>query len=244
MSQFFASGGQNIGASASASVLPMNIQDWSPLEWTAWIYLQSKGLSRVFSNATVQKHQFFSSQLYLYFFNFFSAHLLLTPTNLMSPPWSAKNGSFLGMGLELQWTQLKHPLLREAGHQKGLTGLFPGVYFHLSKCDRSCTYLPRAGSTSPGWALWGCSCPLFCSAPVVVPVQCLAPNHKTSGEPWCACILRLTHTHTHTHTCILKVIEKSWNRHTSLYYFHCVKLETLDIPCKKIKTLWKVKRRW
>ena len=55
-SQFFASGGQSIGASALASVLPMNIQDWSPLGWTGWISLQSKGLSRVFSNPTVQKH--------------------------------------------------------------------------------------------------------------------------------------------------------------------------------------------
>ena len=63
MSQLFASGGQNIGVSALASVLPKNTQDWSPLEWTGWISLQSKGLSRVFSNTTVQKHQFFSAQL-------------------------------------------------------------------------------------------------------------------------------------------------------------------------------------
>ena len=63
MSQFFTSGGQNIGVSASASVLPMNIQDWFPLGWTGWIPLQSKGLSRVFSNTTVQKHQFFGAQL-------------------------------------------------------------------------------------------------------------------------------------------------------------------------------------
>ena len=56
MSQFFTSGGQNISVSASASVLPMNTQDWSPLEWTDWISLQSKGLSRVISNTTVQKH--------------------------------------------------------------------------------------------------------------------------------------------------------------------------------------------
>ena len=65
MSQFFTSGGQNTGVSASASVLPMNIQDWSPLGWTGWISLQPKGLSRVFSNTTVQKHQFFSAQLSL-----------------------------------------------------------------------------------------------------------------------------------------------------------------------------------
>ena len=62
MSQFFASGGQRIGASALASVLPMNIQDWFPLGWTGWISLWSKGLSRVFSNTTVQKHQIFSAQ--------------------------------------------------------------------------------------------------------------------------------------------------------------------------------------
>ena len=60
-SKFFASGGQSIGA--SALVLPMNIQDWFPLGWTGWISLQSKGLSRVFSNTTVQKHQFFEAQL-------------------------------------------------------------------------------------------------------------------------------------------------------------------------------------
>ena len=65
MSQFFISGGQSIGVSASASVLPMNTQDWSPPGWTGWISLQSKGLSRVFSNTTVQKHQFFSAQLSL-----------------------------------------------------------------------------------------------------------------------------------------------------------------------------------
>ena len=63
MSQLFAWGGQSIGVSALASVLPMNTQDWSPLEWTGWISLQSKGPSRVFSNTIVQKHQFFSAQL-------------------------------------------------------------------------------------------------------------------------------------------------------------------------------------
>ena len=65
MSQFFTSGGQIIGVSASASVPPMNIQDWFPLGFTGWISLQSKGLSRVFSNTTVQKHLFFGSQLSL-----------------------------------------------------------------------------------------------------------------------------------------------------------------------------------
>ena len=66
MSQFFTSGGQSIVVSASASVLPMNTQDWFPLGWTGWISLQAKGLSRVFSNTTVQKHQFFSAPLSLW----------------------------------------------------------------------------------------------------------------------------------------------------------------------------------
>ena len=65
MSQFFTSGSQSTGVSALASVLPKNTQDWSPLGWTGWISLQSKGLSRVFSNTTVQKHQFFGAQLSL-----------------------------------------------------------------------------------------------------------------------------------------------------------------------------------
>ena len=65
MSQLFASGGQSIGVSASTSVPPMNTQDWSPLGWTGWISLQSKALSRVFSNTRVQKHQFFGAQLSL-----------------------------------------------------------------------------------------------------------------------------------------------------------------------------------
>ena len=65
MNHLFASGGQSIETSASAPVLPMNIQDWFPLGWTGWISLQFKGLSRVFSNTTVQKHQFFCAQLSL-----------------------------------------------------------------------------------------------------------------------------------------------------------------------------------
>ena len=65
MSQLFAWGGQRTGVSASTSILPMNTQDWFPLGWTGWISLQSKGLWRLFSNTTVQKHQFFSTQLSL-----------------------------------------------------------------------------------------------------------------------------------------------------------------------------------
>ena len=63
VSQFFTWGGQSIGVSGSTSVLPVNTQDWSPLGWTGWISLQSKGFSRVFSNTTVQKHQFLGTQL-------------------------------------------------------------------------------------------------------------------------------------------------------------------------------------
>ena len=75
MSQLFAWGSQNTGVSALASVLPKNTQGWSPLEWTGWISLQSKGLSRVFSNTTVQKQQFFSAQL--------SSHWPLVDSNLL-----------------------------------------------------------------------------------------------------------------------------------------------------------------
>ena len=64
MSQLFTWGGQSIGVSASTSILPMNTQDWAPLGWTGWISLQSKWLSRVFSNTTVKKHQFFGAQLF------------------------------------------------------------------------------------------------------------------------------------------------------------------------------------
>ena len=79
MSQFFTSGGQSIGVSASASILPMNIQDWFPLEWTGWISLQSKGLSRVFSNTTVQKHQFFGAQISLWSNSHIHTQLLEKP---------------------------------------------------------------------------------------------------------------------------------------------------------------------
>ena len=79
VSQVFASGGQSIGASASASVLPMNIQDWFSLGLTIWISLQSKRLSRVFSNTTVQKHQFFDTQISLWFNSHIHTWLLEKP---------------------------------------------------------------------------------------------------------------------------------------------------------------------
>ena len=88
MSQFFASSGQSIRVSASASVLSMNMQGWSPLGWTSWISLQSKGLSRVFSNTTVQKHQFFRAQLS----SQSNSHI---HTWLLEKPWLWLDGSLL-----------------------------------------------------------------------------------------------------------------------------------------------------
>ena len=90
MSWLFSSGSQSIGVSASASVPPVNIQDWFPLELTGLIFLQSKGLSRVFSNITVQKHQFFSTQLSLWFNSRNHTRLLEKPKLWLYRPLSAK----------------------------------------------------------------------------------------------------------------------------------------------------------
>ena len=84
MCHFFASGGHSIGL--TASVLPMNIQDWSPPGWTGWISLQSKGLSRVFASTTVQKHQFFGGVCMSVWLSKF-AHPLLSPLCPQDPPW-------------------------------------------------------------------------------------------------------------------------------------------------------------
>ena len=90
VSQLFTWGGQSIGVSAAASVPPMNTQDWSPLGWTGWISLQSKGLSRVFSSTTVQKHQFFSAQ----HSSQSNSHILLYTfkKNKFEAFWSEKSG--------------------------------------------------------------------------------------------------------------------------------------------------------
>ena len=90
MSQLLAWGGQSTGVSASTSVLPMNTQDWSPLEWTAWISLQSKRLSRVFSNTTVQKHQFSVAQLSSQFNSHIHTWLLEKPYPWLDRPLLAK----------------------------------------------------------------------------------------------------------------------------------------------------------
>ena len=89
-SQFFASGGQSIGVSASPSVLKMNIQDWFPLGLTGWISLQAKGLSKVFSNTTTQKHQSFSAQLSLWCNSHIRIWLLENPQPWIDEPLSAK----------------------------------------------------------------------------------------------------------------------------------------------------------
>ena len=94
MSQLFISGGQSIGVSASTSVLPMNIQDWSPLGWTGWISLQSKALSRVFSNTTAQKHHFFSTHPSLWFSSHIHTWLL------------GKNKTKQNITEWLNWTEL------------------------------------------------------------------------------------------------------------------------------------------
>ena len=83
MSQLFAWGGQSTRVSALASLLPKKSQGWSPSEWTGWISLQSKGLSRVFSNTTVQKHQFFSAQLHQFFSRSSAYHLTGVSLTLM-----------------------------------------------------------------------------------------------------------------------------------------------------------------
>ena len=101
MSQFFASGGQSIGVSASTSVLPMNTQDWSALWWTGWISLQSKGLSRVFSNTTVQKHQFFGTQVSLQSSSHNAAHFYIVRynNNLNIKPVLGDKSIRIGMNL-------------------------------------------------------------------------------------------------------------------------------------------------
>ena len=87
VSQFLTSGGQSIGGSYLASVLPMNIQDWFPIGWTGWISLLPKRLSRVVSNTTVQKHQFFSSQLSLQSNSYICTWLLYSPTHTPIHTW-------------------------------------------------------------------------------------------------------------------------------------------------------------
>ena len=105
MSQLFTAGGQSIGVSASAPVLPMNTQDLSPLGWTGWISLQSKGLSRVFANTTAQKHKFFGSQLSLESNSYIHTWLLKKPKPWLDGPLLAKQ-CLCFLICHLGWSQL------------------------------------------------------------------------------------------------------------------------------------------
>ena len=99
MSHFFSSGGQSIGFSALASVLPKDIQDWFPLGWTGWISLQSKGLSRVFSNTTVQRHYFTNKSLYCQNYIFSSSNVWMLQLDYKKS-WVLKNWCFWTVVLE------------------------------------------------------------------------------------------------------------------------------------------------
>ena len=113
LSQFFTSGGQSIGVSASTSVLPINIQDWFPLGWTGWISLQSKGLSRVFSNTTIQKHQFFRAQLSLESNS--HIHIWLLEKNIALTRWT-----FFGKVMSLLFNTLSMLVITFLPRSKGL----------------------------------------------------------------------------------------------------------------------------
>ena len=112
MSQLFTSGGQSTGVSASASVLPVNTQDWFPLGWTGWISLQSKGLSGVFYNTTVQKHQFFGTQLSLWSNSHIHTWLL------------EKSQLWLDGHLLVKWCLVFNMLLRKILNKMRLVSLF------------------------------------------------------------------------------------------------------------------------
>ena len=142
MSQPFSSGGQSTGVSASASVLPMNIQDWFPLGWTGWISLQSKGLSRVFSNNTVQKHQFFSA-----FFMVQLSHPYMTTGNTIALTRRTFVGKLISLlfnvlyrlviaflprdkRLLISWLQSPSAVILETPSPKKSLSLFP-LFLHL-----------------------------------------------------------------------------------------------------------------
>ena len=112
MSQFFTSGGQSIGVSASASVLPMNIQDWFPLGWTGWIALKSMGLARVFSNTTIQKHQFFGAQP--------SLRSTLTSIHTTGKTIALTRWTFVGKVMSLLFNMLSRLVITFLPRSKGL----------------------------------------------------------------------------------------------------------------------------
>ena len=146
MSQFLASGGQRIGVSASASVLPMNTQDWSPLGWTGWISWQSKGLSTVFSNTTVQKHQFFGTQL--------SSQSNSHPYMTTGKPIALTRWTFIGKVMSLLLNMLSRLVITFLPSSKRLLiswllheCYFSGLQNLSSSNSKSFTHLTRDSTT-------------------------------------------------------------------------------------------------
>ena len=117
MSQFFTSGGQRIRVSASASVLPMNIQDWSPLGWTGWISLQSKGLSRIFSSTTIWNHQFFGTQPSLWS----NSHPYMTTGKTTALTTQIFIGKVMSLRLLILWLQSLFAVILEPKRIKPVT---------------------------------------------------------------------------------------------------------------------------
>ena len=151
MSQLFASGGQSIGVSASTPVLPMNTQDWAPLGWTGWISLQSKGLSRVFSNTTVQKHQFFRhSTFFIVQLSHASEKAMATHSGILAwkIPWTEEPG------------RLQSRRSWRAGHNWA-TSLSLFTFMHWRrKWQPTPVFLPgesQGRQSLEGCHLWGCT---------------------------------------------------------------------------------------
>ena len=154
MRQFFASGGQSTGVPTSTSVLPVNTQDWSPLGWTGWISLQSKGLSRVFSNTTVQKHQFFSAQLSLHS----NSHIHTWPLATIA----LTRQTFVGKVMSLLFNMLSRLVITFLPRSKGLSVSWlqsPSAVIFGDQKDKVCycflIYLPWSdGTRSHDLSFW------------------------------------------------------------------------------------------
>ena len=137
-SQYFALDGQSIGVSASASVLPMNIQDWFPLGWTGWISLQSVGLSRVFSNTTVTKHQFFGAQI--------SSCQLSHPYMTFGKTIALTRWTFVGKVMSLLFIMLPRLVITFLPRSKRLLISCLLLYFNKTQklsSDQACSLVPK-----------------------------------------------------------------------------------------------------
>ena len=167
MSQFFTSGGQSIGVSASATVLPMNIQDWFPLGLTDWLSLQSKGLSRVFYNTTVQKHQFM-------------VHVLLKPglkdfEHYFASMWDEYNCAVV-------WTFFGIAFLWDWNENWPFPVLWPLLSFQISWHIECSTF------TASSFRIWNSSAgipsPPLALLVVTLPKAHLTSHSRTSGSRW------------------------------------------------------------